>query len=563
MNRGNWTNAIGFGLLAICFIIAVGRVMTRAKREASDTVTLRIAHWQLESGLRDAFEAVGRAYMEEHPGVVVEQLAVPERVFKSWLRTQLVGGTAPDLIEIGQGIDFTTLGRNFIPLGEELELPNPYNVGTDLENRPWRRTFTDGLSSAFNDSLLDYYGVPTSLFTVRVFYNKTLWNDIFGNRPPPSTYEEFIAACEEATEYGRRTGRTLVPISSSRYHTRFLTERLFQSQTQRFVQRLDHGRTLMPLALDVGVAYLRGEWDYREPAMRDGFQLIREVGLHMQPGFSQLAREDGTFYFVQGHALMTSSGSWDSSTLRIQAPFEVGVFPVPLPTVEHPRYGPNVIGEASEAGTDSGALFGVTRGSKHPEQALDFLKFLTSRRGNELFMKQSGWLPVIVGVEPDDEDMQVRPFMPILEGAVPGITQTMRDLGTELSRLLQDQFHRLVGPTGGVDDYLAAIEPRVAQHVRADFTRRAQRSRWNLWRHDVNAAAHMRLDELTADRSSAVRWRLALEGQSQQEADMLWITRVLEETRDGPAPRPASPPEKSHVSARVAPPAATAAATVP
>lgn len=530
MKRSTWINAIGFALLGVCFVIAAARVTVRAKREASDSVTIRIAHWQLESGLRDAFDVVARAYMEENPGVVVEQIAVPERVFKSWLRTQLVGEMAPDIIEIGQGIDFTTLGRYFVPLGEDLEKPNPHNAGTELADRPWRRTFTDGLASAFNESLLDYYSVPTSLFTVRVFYNKTLWREIFGDRPPPATYEELLEVCEEAARFSERTGRTLVPISSSRYHTRFLTERLFQSQTQRLVQRLDNSRVLNVLALDLAVGFLQGKWSYDDPAMRDGFQLVHEVGRYMQPGFSQLAREDGTFYFVQGNALMTSSGSWDASTLRSQAPFEIGVFPVPLPTPDHPRFGRNVIGTASEAGTDSGALFGVTRMSKHPEQALDFLRFLTSRRINALFMEHSGWLPVITGVEPSADDAVVRPFLPILEGAVPGTTPTMRDLGVDLTRLLQDQFHHLVGPAGGVDVYLRAIMPRVRDQVRSDLTRRVQRSRWNLWRQDVTAASQWRLHELTDDPSFLHRWSLAIEGQSQQEADLLWTSRVLEET---------------------------------
>src|SRR5690606_14866527 len=120
----------------------------------------------------------------------------------------------------------------------------------------------------------EYYGVPISMFTVRVFYNKTLWREIFGNRPPPRTYEEFLAACEGVVEFSARTGRTLIPISSSRYHAKYLTDRMFQSQTQKVQDRIDHGRALSLTATELGIAYLNGEWRYDEKGVRDGLQII-------------------------------------------------------------------------------------------------------------------------------------------------------------------------------------------------------------------------------------------------------------------------------------------------
>jgi ABC-type sugar transport system, periplasmic component len=527
MNRLSWTNAAGLGLLAVCFLLALGRVLLRVERESSDTVVIRIAHWQLESGLRDAFDAAAKDYMERNPGVIVEQLPVPERVFKSWLRTQLVGGTAPDIIEMMKGLEPTTISRYFFPLSEALDAPNPHNAGTPLENEPWRRTFSDGLISSFNEVLLDYYSVPTSMFTVRAFYNKTLWREIFGNRPPPSTYEEFMEVCEGVVQFSARTGRKIIPVSSSRYHAKYLTDRMFQSQTQRLMFELDRSRGLAPTGMELGIDYLTRKWNYDNPAMRDGFQIVHEVGRYMQPGFSQLAREDGTFYFVQGHALMTSSGSWDASSLRAQAPFELGAFPIPLPSKEHPRFGKNVIGVASEAGTESGAQFGVTRASKHPEIALDFLRYLTSRDANERFMKRSGWLPIIEGVEPSDEDVHVKPFMPVLEGELPGIAHTMANFGNDFSQMLQDQFHLLVGPDGSVDRYLAAVLPRMDSAVRSDLSRRANRARWNLWRQDATAAAYWQLHRLRDDPVARKRWSLTLEAQTQQEANALWIERAL------------------------------------
>ncbi len=529
MNRGTITNMVGFALLAGCFLVALGRVVSRERSERSGDVVVRVAHWQLESGLRDAFDAVAKAYMEENPGVRVEQITVPERVYKSWLRTQLVGGTAPDIIEVLPGVETSLLDRFFSPLTEELDKPNPYNDGTELEGQPWRRTFSDGLASSYNEQLLDYYGIPISMFTVRVFYNKTLWREIFGDRPPPRTYEEFLAACEGALEFSRRTGRVLIPVSSSRYHGKYLTDRMFQSQTQKLLQRIDHARSLLPTANEIGASYMLGEWSLRDQAVRDGFQLVHEAGRYMQPGFNQLAREDGVFYFVQGRALMTSSGSWDASSLRDQAPFEVGAFPVPLPSKDHPRFGPNIVGPASEAGTVSGIMFAVTQTTPNREAALDFLRYFTSVRGNTLFMRESSWLPVVNGVTPGDNDEHVKPFMPIMEGAPPGFAPTMRDFGTETSRVLQDHFHRLVGPGGSVDNYIEAVIPALVPRMREDMRRKVQRGTWNLWRQDGSAMAYWHLHDVRAEEGAAKRWELIVEGQMLREAELLWMSRVLKE----------------------------------
>ena len=61
------------------------------------------------------------------------QEAIPDTVYRQWITTQLMGGTAPDLMEIGHyGMFPKTLwvsyyNRYFIPLTRYIVEPNPYN----------------------------------------------------------------------------------------------------------------------------------------------------------------------------------------------------------------------------------------------------------------------------------------------------------------------------------------------------------------------------------------------------------------------------------------------------
>ena len=84
-------NLIGLALVLVCFGLSLGRIVARAFRQEDTRVvtTIRFAHWQLESGIREAFDQLAADYMKLHPDVRVEQMPVPENIYANWLRTQL------------------------------------------------------------------------------------------------------------------------------------------------------------------------------------------------------------------------------------------------------------------------------------------------------------------------------------------------------------------------------------------------------------------------------------------------------------------------------------------
>ncbi len=210
MMRDRVMNGIGFALIAVCFVWAAGRIFLRARAESDPgQITLRFAHWQLEGGIREAFDALARRYMALHPHVRVEQMLIPERVYPNWLITQLVGGTAPDLIEVRAGMPEDRIARYFLPLTQAIGEPNPYNAGTSLNGVPWRDTFLDGLAAppSYIPDLLDFYAIPTAMFSVRLYYNKDLYARIAGDAPLPRTFDEFIAICERVNAYAQRHGQ--------------------------------------------------------------------------------------------------------------------------------------------------------------------------------------------------------------------------------------------------------------------------------------------------------------------------------------------------------------------
>jgi raffinose/stachyose/melibiose transport system substrate-binding protein len=484
-------NAIGIGLLVLCICLSLFRVLTRERHErASNQTVIRLAHWQLEGGVRDAFQKVADEYTKMHPNVKVEQMLVPERIYPNWATTQLVGGTAPDIVELGKGADTgDRVARFFLPSTDVADKPNPYNAGTPLEGVAWRSTFVDGMEGVYREDLADYYGIPTFLITIRLYYNKDLMREITGGDQVPTTYNELTQLCDKVVEFAHRPEnlkRKLIPLAGSKYNAPMLMDRLANSQTQKFDPMLNDMPILARSPEDAALNYLKGKWSLNSEEIRSGLELQRDLGRFMPPGFLQLGREDATLYFVQERALMVATGSWDASSIFMladQTGFEVGAFQVPLPDTNHPKYGKNVMGLASEANNKSTGAMAVFRGSKNIDVAIDFLQFLTSLRGNSMWSDISKWPPVIVGVQPNE---RTKPFMPIAEGEIDGMNLKVIGGSTSQVRLIDNNIGALMDPNGSVDGFINKIEPEYGKAQIADLKEASKNRLRSIRRQDGN-----------------------------------------------------------------------------
>ena len=505
-------------MAGICFLAAFAfslfcQVRARATGQ-TDRITLRLAHWQLETGARQAFDRIANAYMQLHPGVEIIQIPIPERIYRTWMVTQFAGGTAPDLVEIllDAGTSDDRIARFFTPLSDLAEAPNPYDRGTDLEGLPLRETFLDGMKGGYFDNLLDYYAVPISCPTVRMYYNLDLLERITGHPTPPVDYAGFMDLCRRTTAYAAQVQPDLVPIAGSRANGLALMISLFNSQTQRLAARLAPAGLIYENAAEGSIRraadFLHGRWSLDSPEVRAGFEMMRAVGGEMQSGFIQTERDEAARRFASGQALMINTGSWNAWSLRQQVTFPVGAGPLPYPSVNDPDYGRFTLGAPSETGIPATGRFGLTRNSKHPEVAKDFLRFLASRQANQLWTNVSGWPPAIIGTRVSAE---IAPFLPVREGYVAGFPPSISLVGfREVARCCDVNIHRLLGPHGSTEAFVNALKPQYGTAVQADL-RRIQDDIQNQVRHrdsqfaalawiargqPEKAAARRRLDRL-------------------------------------------------------------------
>lgn len=404
-------NMIGVLLVVVAFAVSMYRVTQVGNElsEADGTTIIRISHWQLELGYRDAMDEVIKLYEKEQAAkgkkVKVLQMPVTEKVYGPWLNTNLISGQAPDLVLMGMsGLTSNEqyLARYFVSLTSEINKPNPYNAGTELADVPWRETFFDGMRSMYNVRLQDYFMVPTATFNMRIFYNKNMLKAATGSDAAPATFGELLDACRKLDQFGHSRGQRIIPIAGSQYGVGFFTSKYSVAFTANLEKSLDLDLdgTVSPQELYIG--YLNGAYSMDKPNVKAYYEAMRELCEQFGPGFAGKDRAQAAFEFVQQRAGMIATGSWDAQSLfkqAEQAGFEVGIFDFPMPAPGE-KYSQYVIGKPTEASSGSAGGFGLYKFGRHHAQALDFLQFLTSQRINQFHMQKANWIPVVLGTAP-------------------------------------------------------------------------------------------------------------------------------------------------------------------
>lgn len=514
-----------FMLVLVAFLASAYAVGRRWLRDhAGDRVTLRFAHWQLEPGVRDAFDTLARDYERLHPNVRIEQLLIPENIFRQWCTTQLVGGSAPDLVQIGKGVGHGPTKRYFVPFTAEANQPNPYNAGTSLAQTPWRNTFIDGMNAGYDPETFECYSATLFTGSVRMYYNADLLREITGSDTPPATFNELRLLCARVRDFARANNRDLVPIAGSQLSGSILMDGLFQSQTQRLACELNPGAWFPVDVEEFSLAYLNRRWSLEDPAFRQAAELMRVAGQLMPPGFMESGREQANLMFVQGRALMMMGFSVENAGVTKQVKFRLRAFRCPQPATDDPRFGPQMVAPAAENALATYGGFGLTRSSRHPEQALDFLRFLTSEASCRTYTRISRNLPVIVSVPVSEE---LHDFAPQLAGYPPGPSYMY---SLEPKALLLRTQHLLYGPEGDTAVFIARFGREFGDALRRDFERNIQFRTGSVRRTESTLAATRQL--LLREPTSAIltaRYQSQVEAQNELEAGIYYTQLRLDQ----------------------------------
>jgi multiple sugar transport system substrate-binding protein len=344
--------------------LSIGANSGRAR--AQSPVTLSMTSWGAPAEL-EGFNGLIAKYKEIRPGVTIKLEVVPSGQYYQQLDTRFAGRQAPDLFRA----QYQQIGR-YAQSAAAIDL-TPYldkNFGDAFIPSVWKAVILDG----------KVHALPQHTDTFALFYNADILEKL-GVEPPRSidkswSWGEFISVAKLVKE---KSGLTFP----------FAMNWQFSNAYRWLIYLYQHGGRLL-------------DSDLKAPAIDSpaGIETIAWTqswfteGL-VPPNTSLKSSQPIQNLFANGTIALMLNGDWQIPFVDQQAKFRWGV-----------TYMLRDVAMASDLG---GNAFAVSRDSKNPEAAAEFLKFIVAEDSMRYFVAKAQLLPVRKSLVAGGVDFALRP----------------------------------------------------------------------------------------------------------------------------------------------------------
>lgn len=350
-------------------------------------------------GTDETANAVTQEILQEYmdkTGVTIQfENHATEADYVTWLTTQFTANQGPDVYS---GILYNMTKDyeagylyNFIDLYEE---ESPYDSG-----KPWKETLPESILERMYITPEDVPGYPSATSVVRIFYNKTLFDD--AGVEIPETWAEFMDACAKLKEAGT------IPFGFPNASQDDLSWLWFNNSV---CSQLNGGMTE---ALDVsgnGYAELNemvkgfdeGVLDFTAPTFLEAFELMKEFSQYWTSDYNGLDQKSAIDMFIRGEVAMVQAMSTNLSEIEANVgdSFEYGVMPVPVITTETSE---NAMGQSVILGGQPNVIYGVNKALESDATklaaAIDFAQYMSSPEVQTKYVETINRIPLATSNE--------------------------------------------------------------------------------------------------------------------------------------------------------------------
>jgi ABC-type glycerol-3-phosphate transport system substrate-binding protein len=197
--------------------------------------------------------------------------------------------------------------------------------------------------SSLPDAVLDYMtaseqssgvaGYPASADVVRIYYNKSIFDDAGLN--VPKTWNDFIKTCRILKERGI-TPFAFPNGSPADMPWTWFNESITSQLNNGFVNPADISGNGYIEQNEAAKAYNRGDLDFTSTNILRGYSLMKEFSRYWEPSYNNVNTEDSIRMFTSGQAAMVMATSNDYSAINDSASknFDFRVMPIPEITTD-------------------------------------------------------------------------------------------------------------------------------------------------------------------------------------------------------------------------------------
>jgi len=310
--------------------------------EDSDTVELRFFHrWPTEPK-KQYFEEAVKEFEELHPNIKIKTEAVLNDSYKEKIRVVLGSNNPPDVYFSWSG----EFAYNFARAGQSLNLTSYVE-----EDKDWSGQI---IESQFGPFTLDgkVYGIPWSTDGKAFFYNKKIFNDL--NLEIPTTWEELLTVSKKIQDAG------ITPIAFGSKAPWTISH--YIGSLNEYIVPED------VIAKDYSLSNSDGEFTH--PGYVTALEKFIELEPYFNQGVNSVDHQYARELFNGGKAAIGYFQLAEIGLIEPSLGEDLGVFNTPF--VEGGEGNPSSITAAPE-----GIM--ISSKTKHPEEAMEFIKFLTSK----------------------------------------------------------------------------------------------------------------------------------------------------------------------------------------
>lgn len=412
--------------------LLAGVAISFATLAASNARAVEIEYWQYIFDTRvKAMNQLIAKFQEANPDIKVKQTTFPYADYQTKVAAAILAGQGPDVVQLFYGwTDNFVSGKMIRPLRAEAFPP------AEIE-----RDFFQIVSAMKRGN--DYYGLPTAVRSLALFYNKKAFKDA-GLDPnnPPKTLDELVAAAEKTT---KRDG-------SGNIVSAGMTLDMGGQDHQWWREVLIRQFGGVPYTEnDTKVAY-NDEAGLKALTFYTDLQKKHKVG---QTGFM----DEGQAAFRAGLAAMTIDGTFRLGSFNTIKGFEWGVTELPA----------NAQGVRSNyASYFANAITTKAEGEKLAA-AEKFLKYVSSPEAMKIWMDVVGELPARRTAALTPENIAHPIYGPFLKGLEYAHTTLFKDEAAQ-RQLTIDMANRVL--IGGEDPKTSLAKAAEAEQAILDRAKR-------------------------------------------------------------------------------------------
>lgn len=336
---------------------------TTTSGEPSEPVEIHMTFWGTAQE-KEAVEAVAQAYMDENPGITVVAEHVPNDAYSQRITTMLASGSPPDLAYLE-----TTVAEQLAIEGQLLDF-TPY-----FEDDPEASQYLSQLQFHYDDV---YGGDAIAGEAMILYYNKDLF-DAAGLDYPPSqvenawSWDEFVDVAKQLTIDRSGNDATSADFNSDDVAQYGVD---FQRWWGGWMTAIYQGGN--DFANEDGTALT-----INEPDAVDALQKYQDLIFsdNVAPPASVLSSSSSDALFSAGQLAMMINGHWKVLDFSQDDALNWGMAVLP------------VIGDEPFTGQILAPIVGFAA-TEHPDEVVEFYKFLRRPSEANPLYAQGLWMPV-------------------------------------------------------------------------------------------------------------------------------------------------------------------------